>query len=179
MPARRVQSVVIAIGDRLVGAIAAGHHQRECRRARAGAGDATECRAASRRDMGFRARPTGRRRGPDWRRSRTIGPRAWTRAARPRRGETSAISRAARDVGHHDGERLLISVLSACATRPHARSIAGRAGEMVAAQTFDGGDFPWSNASAARAIGSSHGDRPWPPRSRSRSCGPQPGQAVG
>ncbi len=72
-------------------------------------------------------------------RSRTIGRRGETRSACSP-GETSQSSRAAREVRHHDRQRLLIAVLATSQLR-HGRRAVGPAGEVVAAQALEGDDL--------------------------------------
>ena len=118
----RAQRVVVAVGDRLVGDVAAGQHDRLADVA-AAAGGAAACTAASARarrlpgatDVAPPARP--RLRG-----SSTIGRRRLGQQPPPRPRRPRTASRGLVQVGHHDRERLVLAVLALAAASPAAAS---------------------------------------------------------
>ena len=178
MPASRSRASRSSIGDRLVGAVAAGHHQRDAVRARAGAGDAGACRAASRPARDSAARPPRRPASPACGAAgRSAG--AARAAASSSLGRDLAELAGGGEVAHHQRERLLIAVLPTAQLAPRPSASPATQRQVVAAQPLDGTDLAPSQGidgageriDAARRLPSA--------TSRSRSRGPQAGQAVG
>ena len=123
-PPSRSQRVVVAVGDRLVGEVAAGHHQRHARRRRA-AGGAAASRAASAPSSARAGRdrrsPPRRRRGGERGRS---GARGRPSSAASRRASSSHQRPRGVEVGDHQRERLVLAML-ARAQRGHGRLVVG------------------------------------------------------
>ena len=163
--------IVVAEGDRLVGDVARGHHQRRSRR-RPAAGGGVGCRGASRRGRGCAARPRPRRRPP-----RAAGDHDGAFRARSSSASSAALSStsAARglEVGGHQRERLVLAVL-ARAQRRHRGLVVCPAREVVAAEALHREDRAGARAAPAAARpGRPSSARPDAPAARSR------GQAFG
>ena len=130
--------VVVAVGDRLVGDVAARQHERLAASAseqvvqrRVGQHHAELARRA--------ARPPRRRGAPARRGASTIG-RARPRRAAPRPSVVELDELARRgDVGRHQRERLVLAVL-ARAQRARPPLVVGAAREVVAAEALDRDD---------------------------------------
>ena len=174
-----LQCLGVAVGDRLVGDVAAGHHQRPT-----GVGE----EQVVERRVGQHQPELGRARGD--RRPRAPRPAAAGRGRSGARGSPSSSASAgpsstssARrpEVGDHHRERLLLAVLARAQRRDRLLRV-GPAGEVVAAEALDGDD-PRPPRSAAAAAATASGapprssSRPSAPSSRAR--GPQSGQALG
>ena len=178
-PRQPLERVVVAVGDRLVGHVAAGHHQRQRRRRRA-AGGAAASTGASRRARAPRAPPTratgapAPARGEHDRRARA------PRAARARRRRARPALRR-RDDGAISANGLSSRCLRARSAAT-ARLVVGSAGEVVAADPLDArGSRPSRSAPRPRATASRR-RRPRPARRRATSSvtdGPQHRAGVG
>ena len=172
-----LQRVVVAVGDRLVGDVAAGHDQRHAGGGRA-AGGAAACRAASRPARRRAARPPSATPPPG------AGAQEDDRACRraqqlaPRRAQL-ASARAAVRSAHHDRERLLVAVLAAAQRRDRLR-VVGVAGEVVAAEPLDRDDRAAAQRRRGRRDGVARSAEPLlPAPSRAAARGPQSAQAFG
>ena len=178
------ERVVVAVGDRLVGHVAARHHQRGSRADPRAAGDAAASTGASRPARARRAPPTARparlRRAAAASTIGRCGAYSSARSASP--SSTSPRRRPARR--DHQGERLVLSVL-ARAQGAHRRLVIGAAGEVKAADPLDRDDRALAQARSARR---EHRDHPShaPSRAASRPCGsisrtdgPHSGHAFG
>ena len=159
MPASRSQRVVVVVGDRLVGDVAARHHERP-----PGVGEQQVVERRVRQhhaELGrARARPTAatrRVRAPAGEHDR---PRAGERAARSSSRVSSTSVARRREVGGHQRERLVLAVL-ARAQRGDRVLVVGAAGEVEAAEALDRHDRARPrSARAAAATGSARAARP-------------------
>ena len=134
------------VGDRLVGDVGAGHHQRlahvgqqQVVQRRVGQHHA-EVRRAGRDRSGHRARPAGGGRS----RSAARGSASSSSSA----SESSTSARAA-SIRRHQRERLVLAVLA----RPqggHGLLVRRQAGQVVAAEALDGDDPPRRAAASTR-----------------------------
>ena len=154
--ASRARASASSVRDRLVGDVAAGHHQRP-----AGVGE----QQVVQRGVGEHHAKLGRARRDARRRGR-IGPARGEHDRPLGRGEQLALGLAQRhqplrlrDVGGHQRERLVLPVL-ARPQRGHRRLVVGAAGEVVAADALDREDRVPARSAAAGRRHRVTGDRP-------------------
>ena len=181
--ASRVSASSSSVGDRLAAQVAAtsspaasgapsgpGAEQQRVQR---------RVRQQHARGRGCRAPPRGRapRVGVRRRASRTIG-RAAAGQQRGLRASTATSARGRRQVGHHDGERLVPAALAA-PQRVDGSGVAGVAGQVVAAEALDRDDPPPRSAAGGSARSASSPRRGSAPGRDQLSRGPQSGQAIG
>ena len=159
------QRLGVPVGDRLVGEVPAGQHDRRADLARR-AGGAAGCRAAGPRACRLPGATDGASGA-----SRPAAEQDDRRAARGQRLLLDGVDLRERarggEVGGEDGERLVLAVL-ARAQRADGGLVGGERGEVVAAEALDGDDGTRPQRAAAAAIGSrrrrevAHGARsPW------------------
>ena len=161
-PAEPLARLVVVERDRLVGAVAARHHQ-SGRRSRRAADGAAACTAASRRATGVPGATDGATGASGRRRTSTIG--------RSRDAEQRRLVRRRRSASALGLAVITANGLSSRCLRARSRATAvlvgGVAGEVVAAEPLDGED---------RAVAQELDRRP---RAAATSRGPQTGQAIG
>ena len=142
--AESLDGLVVAVGDRLVGDVARGHHERAPRPRAADGGAA--CRGASRRGRASAARPRAPRSAPARRRAITIG----RSVPRSRLSSAAVSSTSARGASRSGPSARTACPRDACARAARRRRLVVRAtGEMEAAEALDRDDRP----SASRLAG--------------------------
>ena len=148
-----LERVVVAVGDRLVGDVAAGHHERRPDVGAAAGGEAAS-RGASRRGRVSAGRPpsaTGALAGAGERsRSAARGSPAAPASA----AVSSTSARAASRSGRHQRERLVLAVLSRAQRRPPRRSSSARQARWKPPRPLTATIRPSPSAAAAAATAS-------------------------
>ena len=177
MPRRRVEGVVIVVGDRLVGSIAAGHDQRgavELAQEQVVQGRVRQHHAEERVAGGNLAGQAG----AGFSAQEDDGPAGRGEQLLPRRELTSQSSSAAARSATMTANGFSSRCLRLRNT-PTAALVAARTGEVVAAQAFDGRDRSVEQLPRRDGNRVVAGNRAVHRGRGMSSCGPQAGQAVG